>query len=207
MFAVFAASPLVLLTAVAVPAQIDCGVEPVAPTAAEAPVLEAFNQRIAVYVQLRDEVERTLSLQWSFDEAEDLFEAIEAMRSGIRARRPTATVGAILTPDVGTLIRARLENRLSACGQKVEDVLAFINEERSPTARSPQINERFPWELGSAMWPSFMGVLPPLPDELEYRFADRDLVLVDVHADLVVDILVKALPPPSDADDGAQYRL
>ena len=207
MFAVFAASPLVLLTAVAVPAQIDCGVEPVAPTAAEAPVIEAFNWRIAVYVQLRDEVERTLSLQWSFDDAEDLFVAIEAMRSGIRARRPTATLGEILTPDVGNLIRARLENRLFACGQKVEDVLAFINEERSTTARSPQINERFPWELGSAMWPSFMGVLPPLPDGLEYRFADRDLVLVDVRADLVVDILVKALPPPSDADDGAQYRL
>lgn len=207
MFAVFAASPLVLLTAVAVPAQIDCGVEPVAPTAAEAPVVEAFNQRIAVYVQLRDEVERTLSLQWSFDDAEDLFEAIEAMRSGIRARRPTARLGEILTPDVGNLLRARLENRLFACGQKVEDVLAFINGERSPSARPPQINERFPWELGSAMWPSFIGALPPLPDELEYRFADRDLVLVDVHADVVVDILVNALPAPSSADDGAYHRL
>jgi hypothetical protein len=207
MFAVFASFPLVLLTAVAVPAQPDCGVEPVAPTAAEAPVLEAYTHRITAYMRVHKDVERALSLQRSFDDAEDLFEALEAMRSGIRARRPTATRGAILTPDMGYLIRARLENRLFACGQKVEDVLAFINEERSPNARSPQINEGFPWELGSAMWPSFMGVLPPLPDELEYRFADRDLVLVDVHADLVVDILVNALPAPSSADDGAYHRL
>ena len=207
MFTVFASFPLVLLTAVAVPAQPDCGVEPVTPTAAEAPVLEAYTQRITAYMRMHKEVERTLSLQWSFDDAEDLFEAIEAMGSGIRARRPTATRGAILTPDIGALIRARLENRLATCGQTVEDVLAFINDERSPDARSPQINERFPWELGSAMWPSFMGVLPPLPDELEYRFADRDLVLVDVHADLVVDILVHALPAPSHAASGARHRL
>ena len=207
MFAVFASFPLVLMTAVAVPVQPDCGVQPVAPTAAEAPALEAFTQRITAYMQVREEVERTLPVRSSFDDAEDLFEAIEAMRSGIRARRSTAARGAILAPDIGALIRTRLAKQLAACGQKVEEVLAFINDERSPTARSPQINERFPWELGSAMWPSFIGVLPPLPDELEYRFADRDLVLVDVHADLVVDILVKALPAPSDAGDGAQHRV
>jgi hypothetical protein len=35
--------------------------------------------------------------------------------------------------------------------------------------------------------------LPPLPDELQYRIVGRDLVLVDVHANLVVDILREAL--------------
>ena len=76
--------------------------------------------------------------------------------------------------------------------------VAFVNEERLPGVPKPRINEPFPWELGSAMWPSFLAVLPPLPDELQYRFADRDLVLVDIHSDLVVDILVNALPAPGD---------
>ena len=44
------------------------------------------------------------------------------------------------------------------------------------------------------MWPALRAVLPALPDELRYRFVDRDLVLLDVHADLVVDILRDALP-------------
>ena len=35
---------------------------------------------------------------------------------------------------------------------------------------------------------------PALPPELAYRFVGRDLVLVDVHANLVVDILDLALP-------------
>jgi hypothetical protein len=33
-----------------------------------------------------------------------------------------------------------------------------------------------------------------LPAELEYRFVGRDLVLVDSHAGLVVDVLPDALP-------------
>jgi hypothetical protein len=44
------------------------------------------------------------------------------------------------------------------------------------------------------MWPSLLLALPPLPRELEYRFWDRHLVLVDLHANLVVDILENALP-------------
>jgi hypothetical protein len=178
----------------------------VTPTAVEAPILESFTQRINAYMQVHNDVEGKLSLQSSLDEGEDVFAAVEAMQSGIRKARADARRGAILTADVGALIRMRLESRLAACGQKVEDVLAFINDERAPGAPHPKINERFPWESGSAMWPSFMGVLPPLPEELVYRFADRDLVLIDLHADLVVDILADALPVPSHADRGT-HRL
>jgi hypothetical protein len=39
-----------------------------------------------------------------------------------------------------------------------------------------------------------LGVLPPLPAELEYRFVAGDLVLLDVDADLVVDVLGAVLP-------------
>ena len=206
MLAVLVSIPLVLLPVLSVPAQTDCGVQPVTPTAVEVPILDAFNQRIAAYMEVHNEVDRKLLLPPSFDEGEDIFEAIEALQSGIRTARGGAGRGAILTPDVGAVIRARLESRLVTCGQKVEAVLAFINEERAPDAPAPTINERFPWKLGSAMWPSFLGVLPPLPAELQYRFADRDLVLIDIHADLVVDILANALPAPSHAGRGAHRR-
>jgi hypothetical protein len=205
MVAILVSIPLVLLPVLA-PVQTDCGVKPVTPTAVEAPILEAFDHRIAAYMEVHNDVARKLSLPQSFDDGEDIFEALEAIQSGIRAARREAGRGAILTPDVGTLIRARLAARLDGCAQTVEAVLAFINEERAPEAPAPTINERFPWELGSAMWPSFLGVLPPLPAELQYRFADRDLVLIDIHADLVVDILANALPASSHAGHGAHRR-
>lgn len=206
MFAVFVSIPLLLLPAQSVPAQSSCEFQQVAATVTEAPVLDTFNQRVDAYMRVHNEVERKMSVQWSFDNAEDMFEAVAAMQDGIRAARPDARRGAIFTDDVGALIRTRLEARLAACHQTVEDLLAFINEERQPGARKPSIYKPFPWELGSAMVPTILPVLPVLPDELEYRFADRDLVLIDIHANLVVDILVNALPAPSHAVHGTHRR-
>ncbi len=194
MVTVFVQVPLMLLSVLSVPAQLTCGIEPVQPSAVEAPVLAAFDQRVFAYMAVHHDVERSLSPQRLFDDAEDMFEALEAMRTGIRAARPDARRGSVFSADVGALIRTRVEHRLAACNEKVEDVLAFINEERMPGVAGPELNAPFPWALGSAMWPSLLAALPPLPDELQYRFADRDLVLIDMHADLVVDILENALP-------------
>ena len=36
--------------------------------------------------------------------------------------------------------------------------------------------------------------LPPLPEDVEYRWLDRDLVLWDIHADLIIDFLPDAIP-------------
>jgi hypothetical protein len=46
------------------------------------------------------------------------------------------------------------------------------------------------------MWPSMLAGLPQLPPELEYRFLGRHLILVDVLANVVVDVLYDALPGP-----------
>ena len=55
------------------------------------------------------------------------------------------------------------------------------------------VNGPFPWNSGNAMWPSILAALPQLPEELEYRLVGADLVLVDIPASLVVDVLADAL--------------
>jgi hypothetical protein len=35
--------------------------------------------------------------------------------------------------------------------------------------------------------------LPQLPEELQFRFMNRDLILWDVHANLIVDFIRKVL--------------
>jgi hypothetical protein len=55
------------------------------------------------------------------------------------------------------------------------------------------VNGAFPWAIGSAMFPCVTTALPPLPPELQYRVVGRDLVLIDLHANLIVDILPFAL--------------
>jgi len=46
----------------------------------------------------------------------------------------------------------------------------------------------------STVPPSVLLTLPPLPACLHYRFVDRDLVLVDSVAQLIVDFLPAAVP-------------
>ena len=200
----FIALPLLFLASMSDPvAQANCAPLPVVPTAIEAPVLAAFDRRIDAYMAIHDEVERGLAVRRLFDDPEDMYEALDAMRLGIRTARGAVRRGDILTPDVAALIRTRLRARLEACNQTAGQVLAFINEERLPGAPTPSIGRPFPWDSGSAMPATLLPVLPALPDELQYRFADRALVLIDIHADLVVDIVVNALPAPGqEARDG-----
>lgn len=187
-----------LLAASAVPAavQLSTQTETTSPASVQDRALATFNDRIASYMAIHNEVEASLPPQRVFEDPEDMFEALEAMRSGILAHRADARQGNIFTADVAAVIRLRLEETLAASNQSVDEVLAFFNEERLRGAPRPRINGPFPWTLGTAMWPTLLPALPALPEDLQYRFVDRDLVLIDVHADLVVDILPKALPAP-----------
>jgi hypothetical protein len=187
---------LVLFPAVLDRVQPACSVETLRATALETPVLDTFNVQVAIYLRQQDVVKRQLAMEWLFVDPEDLFNAIQSLQAGIRAARPDARPGAFFTPAVSTLVRARLQQRLVVCGYTVEEVRAFLNEERFPGAPEPRVNRPFPWTVGSAMWPTLLAVLPPLPPQLQYRFVDRDLVLIDIDADLVVDVLRNALPAP-----------
>jgi hypothetical protein len=57
-----------------------------------------------------------------------------------------------------------------------------------------EVNDAFPWIAEHEMDPAVPVSLTPLSAELEYRFVHRDLVLLDVGANLIVDILENALP-------------
>ena len=43
--------------------------------------------------------------------------------------------------------------------------------------------------------PALIQALPRLPDELEYRFMGRHIILRDVKANVVVDVLGNVIPP------------
>ena len=43
--------------------------------------------------------------------------------------------------------------------------------------------------------PSVLFTLPLLPKEVEYRFVNRDLVLRDVDANMILDFILRAAPP------------
>ena len=110
----------------------------------------------------------------------------------IRTRRPAAREGDIFDREIADFLRVRLARAFA----DEEGVFAlFASEPDDPEDRPAAlaVNGFYPWEAGPPRWRALLWALPSLPEELEYRFVGRDLVLLDVRARLVVDILPDAL--------------
>jgi hypothetical protein len=191
-----AAVAAVLITSAAVHGQFEIR----EPTLFEEETLEQFDRTIDDFVALHRRIERTLPPTRMFDDAREMLAAREALRQAIVAARGDARRGDVFTPLVSQVLRERLLRAIRWHQHDPAEILADNRAERLPGAPMPQVNQPFPWGLGAAMWPTLLRVLPELSDELEYRFVDRDLVLIDVHANLVVDILSDALPA-ADSED------
>jgi hypothetical protein len=164
------------------------------PFALEERVLGDFNQRVDHYVRVHRRLERGLPPEHLFGDLEDMPEAVDALHVAIADARAHARAGAIFTPAVADLLSARLERAIANSGLPPAGVFVALNLGDREGIPEPQINGRFPAMGHVRVWPVLLAALPELPEELQFHFVGRDLVLVDVHADLVVDILKDALP-------------
>jgi hypothetical protein len=178
------------------------------PFALEERVLRDFNQRVDHYVRVHRRLERALPPEHLFGDLEDMPEAVDALHVAIVGTRPHAYAGSVFTPAVADLLKTRLERAIAASRLPPAGVFAALNPGDREGIPEPQINGRFPAMRYVRVWPVLLAALPELPEELQFHFVGRDLVLVDVHADLVVDILKDALPAPHQglAWDSAPLR-
>jgi len=158
---------------------------------------QRFQHAVDVYVDLHRRAERSLPPLQPSEHWDQIARAVDARAAAIRAARPMARPGDLFDSQVAELIRGHLRAVLNRRGTSAGELSMDIDEEGSADAARPVVNERFPWARGAMMPPDFLQVLPALPEELQYRIVDRDLILIDMHADLVVDILADALPAPS----------
>jgi hypothetical protein len=165
-------------------------------TAAEERAVGRFQLAVSAYVMLHRELEQSLPQLEVTDDIYALYEASEALAGSIRAARPDARAGDLFDSEVSDFLRTRIRKALTDRDVEINELLEGMMAEVPPGTEPPHVNGRFPWEWGAAVPSCVLNVLPDLPEELEYRFARRTLVLVDTHADLVVDIMLGALPAP-----------
>jgi len=92
-----------------------------------------------------------------------------------------------------TLVRRILGEVLS--GPDGKTVKSSIMDE-NPGVPQLVLNERYPSSIPlSTMPPQVLAPLPKLPEELEYRFIGSRLILLDTHADIIVDFTNDIMPP------------
>jgi hypothetical protein len=166
---------------------------PDAKVPSDAEVLADFQQRVQQYVELHRRLEGTVPPMRASEDPAEIRAAQDALRSAIRSARRGAHRGDIFTPAVERLVRRTIGGCLA--GHDVNEVLAAINEENPPgVSLKPHLNARYPERASIAPTPPYMLCsLPQLPEELQFRFMNRDLILWDVHANLIVDFIRKVL--------------
>jgi hypothetical protein len=160
----------------------------------EAETIGRFDTAVRQYMELHRKVTQSLRpLEYSQD-AGKIRAAIDARAEALRAARPKARAGEFFTSDIGPLLRQRIGQALADRGLSNHDALDSIDEDESwKPLPLIEVNEPFPWGRGSLVLPCVLAALPVLPTGLEYRFVHTTLVLVDVDAGLVVDVLPDAL--------------
>ena len=156
--------------------------------------IASFDARVDEYRTLHRRLERLVAPETLFLDPREDYAARQALADLLRAARPGGREGSLFAPDVAAVFRVRIAQALVATHRTAADLFAEDDEQEWGDLAPPTVNGSFDWRWKNVMWPSVLFALPPLPEELEYRFVGLDLLLVDPHANLVVDILRDAVP-------------
>ncbi len=154
-----------------------------------------FEGRIGRYAALHRELEARLPLKPTASMY--ILSVKRAYLAGaIKRARPAARQGDIFTPDVAELFRDLIARALS--GRNAEAMLNDLYEDH-PTylGFQPRVYDPYPDWATHEMPMILLQWLPPLPEDVEYRLIDHDLLLWDIHADLILDVLPDAVQRPS----------
>jgi hypothetical protein len=167
-------------------------------TGAQRVVPTEFGARVERYIDLHHAVAGLVGFEELCLNPEQLLEQQRGLAAAIREFRQFEVRGNVFTPGVAEFFREHIaaivrEMRIDVAGA-LADAEAEADEEGFYEATPLEVNGALPWNAGHVMWPSVLWQLPALPPELEYRFVGTTLVLIDVRAGLVVDVLEAAMP-------------
>jgi hypothetical protein len=156
-----------------------------------------FTENVQTYAELHRLLAAPLGPEQMCSDPEEFRRGTATLAAAIREARAAARSGDIFSTRVAPFFRTTLAGAARAW-YDVPRLLEEMDEEGLATVVELEVNGNFPWDAGVMMPPRLLLVLPALPEELEYRFVGADLVLLDVRANLIVDLLENALsaPPP-----------
>ena len=174
--------------------------------------LRQFENNVASYLALRQRVSTSVAMPTITSDPATLLLTVNQLAGRIRSARSHARQGDIFTDDIARTFRNRIQQALRERGISATELLAGLREDTSTTPlRRMTVNGSFEWAASEQTPPVILAALPPLPDILEYKLVRRALLLVDVEANLVVDILPHALPSdsvgahPDDRHDAVRH--
>jgi hypothetical protein len=133
-----------------------------------------FDAQMAAYAELRGGLEQGMPSR-----------IVVAQR--IRMARAQAKQGDIFTPDISVDFKRALAREMNAHTWKV------IMDDNPGEMLAP-VNGFYPeGKPLSTMPPNVLAALPKLPQDVEYRFVERHLILLDTRTKLILDRIPYAI--------------
>lgn len=166
--------------------------QPAPPVGSQASALADFQARVAEFALLHERLAKEAGELNETRSQAEIAERAVGLAKALQAARLSAKQGDVFTPAAGRILRdlIRREYRLRTPAVKEsrqdaqDEVPNFI----------PKVNMLYPTTFPLGTFPaSLLKVLPPLPPQLEYRIVTHYLVLRDVEANLIIDVLPNAI--------------
>lgn len=158
----------------------------------DARIMADFEARVKAYAAMHEKHEATLTPLAKEATPEAIDEHQQGLARLIAQSRAKARPGDIFTSETRALFRRRMAAILaSPSGPAIR--AAILDED--PGRVRLTVNGHYPDSVPLSTVPTeVLELLPRLPEQLEYHFVGPRLVLVDIHARIVVDLIENALP-------------
>jgi hypothetical protein len=156
----------------------------------DAKALAGFLDRMNQYVQLHQKLENSLPHLSKESTPQEIDAHQRALGAQIQKARRGAKPGDIFTPESQVAIKRLLGRVLG--GADGAALKSSIMDE-NPGIPSLRVNDRYPDSVPlSTIPPQVLQGLPKLPEEMEFRFIGNSLILMDVHAHIIADLIPNA---------------
>lgn len=159
---------------------------------ARATGIAEFHERARAFAQLHQRLAREVGELDETKSQREIAERATRLAQALQAARPGVKPGNIFTPRAARvfrdLIRREYRRRTPAVKQSREDAQDEVPD------FVPRVNTLYPTTFPLGTFPaSLLKVLPELPPQLEYRIVTHHLILRDIEANLIIDVLPNAI--------------
>ena len=158
--------------------------------AADSGTVSDFDQRVKDFIQLRNTVDRDLTKLPDKATPTQIDKHQRELGAAVARARAHAKQGDVFVPGMQTYIRGVVRRVLG--GPEGPRIKASLMDE-NPMQVKVEVNGRYPDTIPmSTMPPDMLAALPPLGEDLEYRFVGTRLVLLDIQSHLIIDFVTNA---------------
>ena len=152
--------------------------------------LQVFHEQVGAYAALHKKFEEGLPPRGTERTAFGALLARRSLASALRTARWKARPADIFTPAAARAFEGIIRDvYATADGAQLARI---FNERAARPIPSPLVNEPYEKELVQIVPDAILRVLPELAEDVEYRTVNADLILWDIHAEIVVDVLPDA---------------